>query len=210
VWLPDVGTMLIGGLELGASGHSLASVVVLAADGSGWSDLPPLMTARGAAAATLLPGGKVVVAGGQSDDDSILNTAEMWDPATQKWTALPPMAHQRSGPAACVLPSGRVAILGGRGTDGAARKDGEVYDPMKREWEPLGAEMAHKHDHISAMAVAGGLLAVGLNPTPELYDEESGRWLTPPHATIQLRSGTGLVSVPAAALLAVAAAGAPH
>jgi N-acetylneuraminic acid mutarotase len=205
VRLPDVGTMLIGGGELGATGQILASVVVLAADGSRWSDLPPLMSTRCHAATALLPDGKVLVAGGQSGvaDDTALNTAELWDPATQKWTALPPMAHKRAHSAGCVLPSGRVAVVGGNGTDGESRKDGEVFDPVKREWKPLGAEMAHKHGNISAVPVAGGLIVMGLTDA-ELYDEESGRWVMLPHAMAEPRSGPGLVSMPAAALVAAA------
>jgi hypothetical protein len=132
----------------------------------------------------------------------------MWDPATQKWTALPPMAHQRSEAAACVLPSGRVAVVAGIGTDGDDRKDGEVFDPVKREWEPLGAEMAEAHVSISVMAVAGGLLAAGGDVAAELYDEGSGRWVTPPHAMVQPRGAAGLISVPAGALGASAAAAA--
>jgi uncharacterized protein (DUF2384 family) len=49
--------------------------------------------------------------------------------------------------------------------------------------------------------VAGGLLAVAVTP-PELFDEESRRWLTLPHAMVEPRKATGLVSVPAAALVA--------
>jgi hypothetical protein len=83
------------------------------------------------------------------------------------------------------------------------RKDGEVFDPVKREWEPLGAEMAHVHGNISALAVAGGLLAGGLT-TPQLYDEESGRWVTLPFVSPALADPVpGLVSVPAAALVAM-------
>jgi hypothetical protein len=84
------------------------------------------------------------------------------------------------------------------------RKDGEVFDHVKREWEPLGAEMAHAHGNISAVSVAGGLLAVGVN-SPELYEEETGRWITLPHAMIAKRQGVGLASVPAAALAATVA-----
>jgi hypothetical protein len=195
--------MLIGGYS---GGQALAAVVVLAADGSGWSDLPPLIGGRTEPVAALLPDGKVLVAGGKTGNtiDTALNTAELWDPATQKWTALPPMAHERSAPAACVLPSGRVAVVGGVGTDDAMRKDGEVFDPVKREWEPLGAEMAHKHSNVSTVAVAGGLLAVRFHHL-ELHDEESGRWVTLPHAMTECQ-GAGLVSVPAAALVAAAAA----
>jgi N-acetylneuraminic acid mutarotase len=211
VRLPDGRTMLIGGVD--DNDQVLASVLVLAADGSGWSDLPSLTGPRAYLSVALVPDGKVLVAGGMSSDaaDTALDTAELWDPATQKWTALPPMAHKRTNPAACVLPSGRVAVVGGSGTDGKTRKDGEVFDPVKCEWEPLGADTAHHHGNISAVAVAGGLLAVGmnsLNPAPELYDEGSGRWLTLPHATVEQRGGTGLASVPASAL--VGAAAAPH
>jgi hypothetical protein len=197
--------MLIGGRD--DYDQALASVVVLAADGSGWSDLPPLMGARTDPATALLPDGKVLVAGGRSGvaNDTILNTAELWDPATQKWTALPSMAHTRAGAAACVLPSGRVAVVGGRGTDSVMRKDGEVFDPVKREWEPLGAEMAHKHGNISAVAVAGGLLTTGAS-SPQLYDEGSGRWVTLPHAMAKQPDAAGLISVPVAALVATAAA----
>ena len=116
------------------------------------------------------------------------------------------MAHTRASAAASVLPSGRVALLGGRDTDGASRKDGEVYDPVKREWEPLGAEMAQEYGIASATAVAGGLLVMGLAGRPELFDEESGRWLTLPHANAEPRQATGLISLPAAALVAAAAA----
>eukprot|EP01046_Picozoa_sp_COSAG06_P018192 COSAG06_NODE_1258_length_10078_cov_2.895280_2_plen_504_part_00 len=204
VRLPDGQTMLIGGQY---AGQALASVLVLAADGSGWSDLPPLTGTRIYPAAALLPDGKVLVAGGKTgrSDGTALNTAELWDPATQKWTALPPMAHKRAGAAACVLPSGRVAVLGGWGTDSVDRKDGEVFDPVKREWEPLGAERAHSHSNISTVAVAGGLIVVGGATVPEMYDEESGRWFTLPHAMVQQRKATGLVPVAAAALKAAAA-----
>ena len=112
------------------------------------------------------------------------------------------MAHKRCYTAACVLPSGRVAVVGGAGTDGVVRKDGEVFDPVKREWEPLGAEIAHTR--ASSIAVAGGLLALGGQSTPALYDEESGRWVTLPHTMVQVRTGTGLVSMPGAALVAAA------
>ena len=96
-------------------------------------------------------------------------------------------------------------MLGGSGTDGVVRKDGEVFDPVRREWEPLGADnMAHAYGHLRTVAVAGGLLLVGFNH-PELYEEESGRWLTLPHGMVEQRKATGLISVPAAALVAAAA-----
>ena len=77
-----------------------------------------------------------------------------------------------------------------------------MFDPVKREWEPLGAEMAYDHRNTSVTAVAGGLLAVGgaSEIPPELYDEQTRRWLKLPHAMVEPRDGAGLVSVPVAAL----------
>jgi hypothetical protein len=43
---------------------------------------------------------------------------------------------------------------------------------------------------------------VGGRVAPELYDEESGRWLTLPHTMVEPRRNAGLVSVSAAALTA--------
>ena len=96
--------MVLGGRS---GGHSVASVEVLAADGSGWSALAPMGTARYDPAAVVLPCGKVLAAGGKKTAtaaDSMLNTAELWDPATGAWSDLPPMAHQRQQAAGCVLP----------------------------------------------------------------------------------------------------------
>jgi hypothetical protein len=96
-----------------------------------------------------------------------------------------------------------VAVVAGAGADSYDRKDGEVFDPVKREWKPLGAEMAHLHCNISTVAVAGGMLLVSVDEDRdpnELYDEDSGRWFQLPHAMVQSRDGTGLVSVLASAL----------
>ena len=68
----------------------------------------------------------------------------------------------------------------------------------------LGVEMANESFDRSTVAVAGGLLAVGVT-RPELYEEETGRWIALPQTMIAKRQGVGLVSVPAAALAATVA-----
>ena len=75
--------MLIGGAN--DVDEPVASVSVLVADGSGWSELPPLTMAHNQAFAAFLPGGKVLVAGGETaaDSDTATVGAELWDPATQ-------------------------------------------------------------------------------------------------------------------------------
>ena len=108
------------------------------------------------------------------------------------------MEHERGQSSVCVLPSGRVAVVGGIGADGVSRKDCEAFDPVKRTWEPL-PEMAAERANTAAVPVAGGIVAAGMEKV-DLFDEESGRWLTLPHPMTEPRLITQLVSLPASAL----------
>ena len=213
VALPDGRAVVIGG----HGDRPLASIESLAANGSGWSALAPMRTARHGHVAAVLPCGKVLVAGGSDSTDygddakaGMLNTAELWDPATGAWSNLPPMAMQRFDAGCCVLPSGQVAVVGGRGrypndyfdSDGDFHSqlchcDGEVFDPQARTWQTLPPMADARRGH-GMVAVAGGMLAVGvgedyandtfitvddtwLPPMAELFDEVSGRWFALPH-----------------------------
>eukprot|EP01045_Picozoa_sp_COSAG04_P018824 COSAG04_NODE_1771_length_5618_cov_50.466932_7_plen_362_part_00 len=208
VVLLDGRAVVIGGTS--SDFRNLASVEVLAADGSGWTALAPMRAERNHPAAAVLPCGKVLVAAGYG-----LNTAELWDPATGAWSDLPPMEHARYSAGCCVLPSGRVAVVGGHGTDYQDRADGEELDPEAQTWQPLPL-MAHARRDHGAVAVAGGMLAVGCArkddegniPPDELFDEASGRWFELPHPMAQPRRFTCAVSLPAAALAPPAAAAA--
>eukprot|EP01045_Picozoa_sp_COSAG04_P024557 COSAG04_NODE_3080_length_3189_cov_3.872168_2_plen_422_part_00 len=207
----------------------LASVEMLAADGSGWSTIAPMGTHRDGPAAAVLRCGKVLVAGGYCDrpfdqPSRELKTAELWDPQTEAWSDLPPMAGGRQGAGSCVLPSGRVAVVGGFTTEHHAhdhheRVDGEAFDPRSRTWQPLPNMTHHRNEH-GVVAVAGGMLAVGGVDDEcvpdELFDEVSGKWLEMPHPMIKprLKCSGCVVSLPAAALLSsspppAAAAAAP-
>eukprot|EP01047_Picozoa_sp_COSAG01_P054096 COSAG01_NODE_5870_length_3980_cov_35.431847_2_plen_166_part_00 len=99
VALGDGKVLVAGGFKTsGYEDINLASAEVLAADGSSWSAVAPMHTARYGAVGGLLPGGRVIVAGGSENDDdgeNILATAELWDPVTNVWTELPPMATAR-------------------------------------------------------------------------------------------------------------------
>jgi hypothetical protein len=107
----------------------LASSEVLAADGSSWSAVAPMHTARHASrhasVGGLLPGGQVIVAGGSKEyrdygvaDEDFLAMAELWDPETNVWTELPPMTTARTQAAGCVLPDGRFVVVGGHNAEG--------------------------------------------------------------------------------------------
>ena len=189
----DGRTVVTGG---SLDGSTPGTMEVLAADGSGWSTLAPMGTARWAHTIGLLPSGHVIVAGGLCHGHDALLSAELWNPATNSWSALPPMAHARTGAAGHVLPSGRFVVLGGRTRFGTDRSDGEVYDPVRRVWEPLPAEMASRRSDFSAAPVPGGLIVAGGSVDDELYDEASGRWFTLPHSQTDEVSFMSLVSVP--------------
>jgi hypothetical protein len=114
-----------------------------------------------------------------------------------------------------MLPSGQFAVLGGHGLRKPfrglpwAREDAEAFDPVSRAWEPLPS-MPHDLVGGAAVAVAGGLLAVGgRNPArygrdpgairadAMLFEEESGRWFTLPGQMPAGRQGHGLTTIPA-------------
>ena len=126
--------------------------------------------------------------------------------------------QERMGAGCCVLPSGRVAVVGGADADRILRSDGAAFDPEAQTWQPL-PPMAHARSGHGVVAVAGGLLAVGVAeavedtddedgedeerplPPAELFDEASGRWFALPHPMAEPRSTrTAVVSLPAAAL----------
>eukprot|EP01045_Picozoa_sp_COSAG04_P001784 COSAG04_NODE_61_length_30104_cov_10.610932_19_plen_360_part_00 len=201
VALPDGRAMVLGGNNgsdnIGEM-QDMASVEVLAADGSGWSALAPMGETRDDPVAAALPCGKVLAGAGWSDS---ARTAELWDPTTGTWSDLPPMAHERRRAGCCLLPSGRVAVVGGMGPGLADRADGEAFDPTARTWQPL-PPMAHAREGHKAVAVTGGLVALSVKAEmpDELFDEASGRWFELPHRMAERRMDISAASLPAAAV----------
>eukprot|EP01046_Picozoa_sp_COSAG06_P028305 COSAG06_NODE_2542_length_6702_cov_6.759049_1_plen_280_part_10 len=177
--------------------------------------MPPLPDPRAAHSVSSCGDGRAVVCGGWNagGTDRMLHlrgTALQWLPGTSTWSALPDLPV-RGGAASVVLPDdGRAMVIGGTNgqvlasvlvlaADGSAWSD---LPPLERARSGAAAALLPDGKvSISAVAVAGGMLAVGVSP-PELYDEGSGRWLTLPHAMVQPRSNVGLVSASAAALTA--------
>ena len=75
------------------------------------------------AVASTLADGRVLVAGGERDTCGVdglcgetyvaIDSASLYDPATDAWTALAPMPESRAGGAAVTLTDGSVVIVGG-------------------------------------------------------------------------------------------------
>jgi len=97
----------------------------------GFSAAGNLITSRSGFTATALADGKLLVAGGLAtgNTSTILNSAELWDPATSTWLATGNMGAARMNAAASLLADGKVLLTGGIG-NGASTAISEIYDPV--------------------------------------------------------------------------------
>jgi hypothetical protein len=87
----------------------LESVALAQADPI-WIPTGSLNTPRSGHTATLLPNGKVLAAGGRNG--SVLNSAELYDPATGAWSTTGSLNISRQGHTATLLPNGKVLVAG--------------------------------------------------------------------------------------------------
>lgn len=165
-------------------------------------------TPRTGHTATLLANGKVLVTGGiqampvtptqLQPIREIVNTTELYDPATGAWTAGPNMGTPRAGHSAIVRPNGTVALVGGISWDPnflfgwlpAVRRTIDVYNPTTNTMA-TGPQMATARSLVDPVDLgnnrylfAGGINAITIipfnpgNPTnaAEIYDATANTW----------------------------------
>ena len=89
--------------------------------------------------ATVLADGRVLVAAGIGSS-GWLNTAEIYDPATNTWSATGALAVARYDHSATRLRDGRVLVAAGTSASIAtgALASVEIYDPASGTWSPGG------------------------------------------------------------------------
>lgn len=114
-----------------ATGLATTGIVVLRAAVPTWSVVGSMSTPRYHASATVLADGRVLVAGGFSS--SALNTAEIFDPATNNWSPTGSMNTPRGLHVAAALGDGRVLVAGG------SSSSTEIYDPTTGTWSPAAS-----------------------------------------------------------------------
>jgi hypothetical protein len=161
----------------------------------------PMRQSRWEHTATLLPNGKVLLAGGfgnyipGSNAQPVLNSAELYDPATGTWTLTPPMQTSRALHSAALLPNGKVLVAGGRtcGAPPPAACDftvrtntAELYDPATNTWAQTGNMNKPRHTTSAATLQNGKVLVPGgfssladphdTDNTADLYDPATGTW----------------------------------
>ena len=155
-----------------------------------WSRAGNMGTGRFQPTMTELPDGRVLVAGGTGDIESgegvveavALDSAEVYDPATNNFTDVPSMSVARSMATATLLPSGKVLVAGGYDNATGQLSSAELFDPETNTWSDTGA-LAQARDAATATAlrdgdvlVAGGDSGNGALPTAEIYDAGAGTW----------------------------------
>ena len=176
--LPD-GTVLVAG---GRANPPTSGVERYHPVSNGWSAAASLSTPRREHTATLLSNGKILVTGGASATGSPtpvlgVESAEIYDPATDAWAPASPMSVGRWNHTATLLPDGRVLVVGGEpwGTRLA-----ELYSPATDTWAPAGQPNVERSCHAATLLPDGRVLVVGgdenLLHTAEIYDPATHAW----------------------------------
>ena len=179
-------------------GIVLAVVMALAGTGAAqaaWSGVGSLDSGRYNHTATLLNDGRVLVTGGNNNGP--LDSAELYDPATNRWSKAAPMNYARHGHAAVPLPSGKVLVAGGfaPAADPASpsghTSTAEIYDPAANTWTKAASMSTGRLQPTMTVLNDGRVLVAGgsgdietdqglLRAVPlasaEIYDPEKNEW----------------------------------
>jgi hypothetical protein len=195
--------LIILALALGLVLPQAAQAAVSKATGS-------LNVARAFHTATTLPDGRVLVVGGQNAG-GVLDSVEIYDPATGKWTILGTMSTPRVNHTATLMKNGKVMVAGGQTTpratsrpwlnlSAAQMEDGkvpapggqsknvlssvEVIDPATGQLVPIEQTWSLRSFHVSFQAFNQVVVAGGSDGQQDL---KSGEYYDPefvqPHWT---------------------------
>jgi hypothetical protein len=140
-----------------------------------WTPTGPMSDFHWSHTATLLPDGRVLVAGGfggtsvgsGANAQPVVDTAEIYDPATNQWTRTDNLNVRRALHTAERLPDGRVLVAGGRTCDQPppatcnftfVTNTAELYDPATGQWTLTGSLSAPRHTTGSVVLLDGRVL----------------------------------------------------
>jgi large repetitive protein len=160
-------TLLKNGTVLVTGGYSTDTSITNTAEiynpatGTWRYTASPMNAARTAHTATLLRNGSVLIAGG-GDTSGSLNSAEIYDPATETFTLTGSMSMSREGQQAALLKSGKVIVIGGRSSAAPcclAIASVEIYNPSTATWSTVAPYPVVVVDH-QAVALSNGAVVV--------------------------------------------------
>lgn len=130
--------------------------------------------------ATRLLDGRVLLAGGlRQPGGELLDSCEIYDPATNSWTATGSLNQARDFHQAVLLADGRVLVADGRVAGGFPTKTVEIFDPASGSWSFTKAMLNPPGGNLVLLA-DGRVLAAGGDEQKaancELYDPGTGTW----------------------------------
>src|SRR5215469_11351042 len=124
-----------------------------------------MATPRADAAAVKLLNGKVLVCGGTSTGlvGGVLNSAELYNPATETFEPTGSMNDPRQGQTITLLRDGRVLVAGGARNIGyrAELSSAEIYDPESGAFSPTGSMSVPREGHTATLLNDGRVLIAG-------------------------------------------------
>ena len=157
-----------------------------------WLEAAPMHDDRFDFIATLLKDGRVLVAGGQGGGGKggagkFLNSAEIYDPATDVWTETGSMNQIRRNHRATLLRDGTVLVTGGFDAHYNGYDSVELFDPETGVWTLAASMHVQRGAHTATMLcdgrvlVAGGFNAAdssngGYTNSTEIFDMKTGAW----------------------------------
>jgi len=196
--LPDGRVLAAGGYYYDSDDHYLNSSEIFNPVDQQWYNVADSMSAgRRNHTATMLLDGRILVVGGENASDK-LNTAEIFDPATNLWSDAPSMTIKRVGHTATRLNDGRVLVVGGCFSNLACTDTIEIYNPQTNSWTFIDDLVFTARRNHSAVLLPDGtvLITGGMNygspyntyyNTAYLFDPAGNSW-TPKAAMNATRS----------------------
>jgi len=142
--LADGEVLVAGGATTyhGETGSVTASAEIFDPRSNSWRAAMPMSKPRYVDGAVLLDDGRVLVAGGwysTSNSDPSHDTAEIYDPATNRWAATGSMTSARAQYSLVRLPDGRVLAAGGVNPSYRVQAASELFNPATGLWRATGS-----------------------------------------------------------------------
>jgi Kelch motif len=162
-------------------------------------------------AAAPLADGRVLVAGGVDMSHIgefpgaliFLQSAEIFDPATETFSPTGSMTVPRLAPAAAPLSDGRVLVAGGSDVIHDALRSAEIFDPATRSFSPTGDLTVPRSNPVAAPLPDGRVLvAAGIGSTgaalrsAEIFDPATGTFSPTGDLTVPRHNAAAAAPLP--------------